>query len=221
MQVNKIPLLRSFHCSKCRVLVLPTKGFYSFSSNVGYNYSTLICTNCGFFEVWKTRGGEKELSSFDFFSQKIGSDNKYNEKIKNLTGTNLNIFKQIQFCANYRKWESVILLSRILIMHVAIEKSAQQNQKFFEYIEYLHKKHILKPQFIKLLNLIRKWGNELNHEYNTFSDENQKTNEQVAKLCIEIVIDILNHLYKYKNLESEIESIDKNKTQNQNTNLST
>lgn len=57
-----------------------------------------------------------------------------------------------------------VLAVRKLLMHVAVEKGAQPNQKFVEYVNYLEQNHLINPEASNWVDRMREKGNEANHE---------------------------------------------------------
>ena len=65
---------------------------------------------------------------------------------------------------------AAVLLCRKLLMHIAVEKGAQENQSFLEYVNYLSQKGYVPPDGKGWVDHIRSKGNEANHEINTMSE---------------------------------------------------
>ncbi len=187
---------KSFSCSNCNILVMNQSGIITRWYDDKIFFYALTCPSCGFIETFKN-------------DKSIHETKEFNDDIKNLDGTNLKIFNEIKFNANNHKWQTVIMYSRLLIMHIAIDQSKKNNDKkefknFKESIDYLEKQKNLNPTLHGLLNNVRKIGNSINHDYESFKKENEEEISKKAKLCYQVVVDVLNNLYKYIHLHEKI-----------------
>jgi hypothetical protein len=66
-------------------------------------------------------------------------------------------------------YTAAVLACRKILMHIAVEKQAQENQSFVVYVEYLAGKHYVPPGGEGWVDHIRKKGNEANHEIKLMS----------------------------------------------------
>ena len=119
-------------------------------------------------------------------------------KIKNLKGAQLNVFNEIQNAKKHDMFPTVIILSRILIAHIAVDKGALSNQTFGYYEKYISNKHLVGKHFIPHLKNVRLEGNQLNHHIEYFENINIVSNKEKAKLCFQIICNLLEHIYAFE-----------------------
>ena len=152
-----------------------------------------VCLNCGF------------IKTFEEGKNKAGyPSNEFNIEIRNLDGINLKIFDEIKFNGNYAKWEIVIMLSRLLIMNLAINKLKEKRSlNFQDSLDFLEKQKMLNPKLHNALDKIKKIENNVNQDYQLFKKEKKSFVKKQARLCFEVVVDVLNNFYKYKHFDKK------------------
>jgi len=64
---------------------------------------------------------------------------------------------------------SAVLTCRKLLMHIAVERGAEEGKSFHQYVEYLAQKGYVPPDGKGWVDLIRTKGNEANHEISIMS----------------------------------------------------
>lgn len=85
-----------------------------------------------------------------------------------------NIFKVYdEICSSVKNscFTAAILLSRKLIMHIAIESGAKDGETFQQYVDFLNKNGYIPPKGEKIVQYIKNLGNEKNHEIKISSSE--------------------------------------------------
>jgi hypothetical protein len=141
---------KEFDCGFCGKSVGTNHGYFHQGS--GPNTKIYICTNCG---------------SPTFFDQEV---NQYpgpilGRDLKGLPDDVASVYKEIREDIKNQCFTSALLLGRKLIMHVAVDiAKAKEGESFVSYIEHLEKSNYIPPNANKLLEYLRKLGNEKNHE---------------------------------------------------------
>lgn len=168
----------SFTCPWCESIISPTKG-YQTANPVKKLY---ICPNCN----------EVILTSFwDTFPQ-----SKYGKTVKKLPSLVHNVYEECRKCYSVDAYNSVVMLGRKLLMHIAVNEGAEKGKKFIEYVDFLKEEGYIPPKSKHLLDFMRKQGNEANHEIDS------KDNE-TAKKVIDFLELILKFIYEYADEEAE------------------
>ena len=141
----------SLKCGWCDTVVSPNKGYGVFNNNneVGYIY---ICPNCN------------EVILYDRIYDRVFPQSKFGDSFKKLPKDVNAIYEECRDCYSVGAYTSVLLLARKLLMHVAVDFGAEENKSFVEYVDYLDTNHFIPPNSKKLLEFIRKQGNEPNHQ---------------------------------------------------------
>jgi hypothetical protein len=74
------------------------------------------------------------------------------------------IYEEIRFATSVNAFTASVLTARKLLMHIAVEKGAEQNQSFISYVNYLDTNHYTPPNSTAWVDKIRQLGNDANHE---------------------------------------------------------
>jgi len=135
-------------------------------TNHGYFYQRgspltkiYICTNCGCPTFFNEQGNQ-------YPGPMLGRD------IKNLPNDIEEVYREIRENIKNQSFTSAVLLGRKLIMHIAVDiANAKEGESFVAYIGYLKKSKYIPPNASKLLDYLRKLGNEKNHEINLANSE--------------------------------------------------
>ena len=81
-----------------------------------------------------------------------------------LPGDVENLYDEARKCLSVSSYTSAVMSCRKLLMHIAVEKGADENQKFIDYIDWLQEKNYIPPDGRHWVDYIRQKGNEANHE---------------------------------------------------------
>ena len=121
----------------------------------GYNASGVIhriyiCTHCG-------------LPTLFYSDQQVpGSDEAV--QFHDLPDDIQKVYQEIASSIQNGNNTAAVLLSRKLLMHIAVEQGAEEGKQFAHYVTYLTEKGFVPPNANKLLEFIRQIGNQKNHE---------------------------------------------------------
>ncbi|HHT9125881.1 MAG TPA: DUF4145 domain-containing protein [Candidatus Brocadiia bacterium] len=113
-----------------------------------FMYICPICNCPTFFDHWGSQiPGVRIGSNIDHLPQEIAL-----------------LYDEIRKVTSQEAFTAAVMACRKLLMHIAIEKGAQENLKFVEYVDYLLSKHYAPPGSKQWVDKIRQKGNEANHE---------------------------------------------------------
>ena len=84
-------------------------------------------------------------------------------------------------------------------MNIAVDKGAQHNATFQQYVEYLDQKNFIPPDGKVWVDYIRKRGNEANHEIHLMNAED-------AQALIDFVEMLLKFIYQFPNMVPQASS---------------
>jgi DNA-directed RNA polymerase subunit RPC12/RpoP len=159
---------RSYICGYCGNNV---------ASNIGYFHANqisiiYICSLCGI------------PTFFNGSNQYPGP--QLGRQIENLPTDISEIYNEIRNSVKNSLYTSALLLGRKLIMHLAVNVTdAKEGESFVEYVDHLRTSHYIPPNGDKLLDYIKKLGNEKNHEIKVGSaEEAQKVLKFIEALLI-------------------------------------
>ncbi len=124
--------------------------------NIGYkasqdSHSIFICGGCN-------RPTFMEKRKFQTPAPILGNE------VTHLPQEINSLYKEARHCTQVESYTACVLVCRKILMHVAVEKQASENESFLYYVEYLADKNYLPPDGKGWVDHIRKKGNEANHE---------------------------------------------------------
>ena len=94
---------------------------------------------------------------------------------------------------------SAVMLCRILLMHIAVEKGANGNMKFQQYVDWLDKNGYIPPDGKGWVDYIRDKGNDANHEIKLMNNQDAQKLITFAAMLMKIV-------YEYPSMVPQPES---------------
>jgi len=95
----------------------------------------------------------------------------YGNSVEHLPQEIENLYEEARQCMSVRSYTSAVLSCRKLLMHIAVEKEATKGKSFIYYVKYLSDNGYVPPNGKGWVDLIRKKGNEANHEINLMSKD--------------------------------------------------
>lgn len=147
---------REFVCGYCGCKVGSNHGY--FNSHSPANERIYICTNCG-------------LPTLLFYQSQYPGP-ILGRNLENLPVDVAQIYKEIRDSVKNSSYTASTLLGRKIIMHLAVSiAGAAGGLTFIEYIDHLKKSNFIPPNGEKILDYLRKLGNEKNHELKIGTEE--------------------------------------------------
>ena len=128
-------------------------------------YSWVMCTNCS------------QGSIVDFNGDVIPNI-KFGKKINNLPLDIEKAYEEARNCYSASAYTGSVLLCRKIIMHVAVDKGAEEGDTFVSYLTYLEENHFITSNMKIWIDHIRNEGNTTNH---TLSISDPKTSESILR----------------------------------------
>ncbi len=74
------------------------------------------------------------------------------------------VYEEIRQATSVNSYTAAVMVARKLLMHIAVEKGAEENKAFQYYVGYLESNHYTPPNSNVWVDKIRQLGNEANHE---------------------------------------------------------
>ena len=138
---------RSYVCGHCGKNVGPDKGY-----TAGPGVCIFLCSYC-------TRP--------TFFDDAVESQIPgplVGDRINHLPADVEALYNEARACVTVSAFTPAVLACRKLLMHIAVEKGAEEGKQFAYYVGYLNEKHFIPPDGKGWVDYIRKRGNETNHQ---------------------------------------------------------
>lgn len=130
------------------------------------NFGVFICTHCN-------------LPTFITDTIQIPGV-KYGSTVNNLSDTLSKVYDEARDSFSVGAYTGVVLLSRKLLMHIAVELGAEPNRRFIEYVNYLDEEGFITARSRGWVDSIRQMGNASTHEIEISSKEDA---EKMIKFC--------------------------------------
>ena len=110
----------------------------------------LLCPNCGDGSVLALDGN-------------VYPGVPFGPNIEGLPDNILEAYKEARSCMSVNAFTSCELICRKILMHVAVEKGANEGDSFINYLSYLEGKGFITPPMKNWVDLIRQHGNKATH----------------------------------------------------------
>lgn len=111
----------------------------------------------------------------------------YGHEVDGLPRSVAALYGEVRRCIQYTAYTAAVLAMRKLLMHVAVERGAEENRSFVSYIDFLDEKHWIPPSGREWVDAIRKSGNEATHEIVLASEDEAKQLLDFAEMLLRIV----------------------------------
>jgi hypothetical protein len=170
---------QSYVCGFCGRYVGPSHGYlgevHDGTRNVP-NPKIYICPNC---QKPTFRQGEEQVPA-PVFGNPVSS-------MPTEVGS---LYDEARRCMSVSAYTAAVLLCRKLLMHIAVEKGAEEGKPFIEYVEYLSNKGYVPPDGKGWVDHIRDKGNEANHEIAEVGIEDAKDLISFSEMLLRFVFEL-------------------------------
>ncbi|MBI4329745.1 MAG: DUF4145 domain-containing protein [Chloroflexi bacterium] len=104
-------------------------------------------------------------------------------------------YEEARTCMSVNAHTACELICRKILMHVAVEKEAEENRNFAEYLKHLENKGYITPPMRAWVDLIRQHGNQAAH---TLEEPNRERAESTLMFTAELlrIVYEMDHLGK-------------------------
>lgn len=186
---------KNYICGHCGSDITSNQGYFttdvsnsSRPNSEGYIYICHKCNKPTYFSMFEQLQVPGCLYGKEFTDTVFPDDN-----------TKL-LYNEIRNCMSAHAYTSAVLSARKLLMHIGVNCGAEKGKTFEYYVNYLDENGYVSINCKKWIDIIRKKGNEANHEIQIFSEHDAK---QIIKF-IEIMISVIYEMPKEADLfESE------------------
>lgn len=177
LQLNRAADSVSYTCGYCGEKISSDKAYMTRNpSTAAQTPNIYICHSCN-------------KPTFIFGGETVPSAALGNT-VKNLPQDINTIYEEIRSVTSVNSYTSAVLSARKLLMHIAVEKGADTNKTFLEYVNYLDTNHYTPPNSSSWVDQIRRLGNEANHEIVIMTKDQ-------AKLILMFLEMLLKFIYEF------------------------
>jgi hypothetical protein len=146
----------AFTCGYCGKEVGSKEGYYQqgrgYDRDKGYPV-ILICPRCNRPNFFQHR-----LYSSQTPAPLLGNE------VDDLPDDIASIYREARQCTQAEAYTACVLACRKLLMHIGVDRGADENLRFIQYVEYLAQNGYVPPNGRGWVDHIRQRGNEANHE---------------------------------------------------------
>lgn len=139
---------RKYTCGHCARQVASDKGYYADTQSWVRIY---ICPWCG------------NPTYFGYDNEQIPGV-AYGEDVDSLPEDVGALYREARRCMTVSSYTAAVLICRKVLMNVAVDKGAEEDQSFKQYVNYLAEKGYVPPEGKGWVDHIRDRGNDANHE---------------------------------------------------------
>lgn len=175
-------------CGYCSQALSSEKGYSGLFQPSGFQFFIYICHHCG------------KPTFFDFSGKQTPGAifGKDVDDIADITVQGL--YEEARKCMTVNSFTAAVLSCRKLLMHVAVDKGAEEGLKFIEYVEYLANKNIIPNGAKDWVDIIRDKGNEANHEIVIMEEIDAKKLINFTEMLLKIVYEFPAEAERHKML---------------------
>lgn len=123
--------------------------------------------------------------SFGSIGQYPGS--MYGNEVRGLPETVSGLYDEVRKAYQAGAYTAAVLASRKLLMHIAVENGAPENESFLNYVDYLAASGYIPPNGKDWVDEIRKRSNEANHEIVMMSADDAEQLLDFTELLLKFV----------------------------------
>lgn len=150
-----------YTCGYCGVHTSPNHGYATNRDGSNFGAIVAICTNCH-------RASYLFMNERNVLEQTPGP--LLGEAIRHLPEDIDNLYGEAQRAIGANAHTASVLITRKILMHVAVEQGAEVGRNFLQYVEFLRDEGYIPPNGEGWVDYIRQRGNETNHEINIMNE---------------------------------------------------
>jgi hypothetical protein len=147
---NQYPV--EYTCGWCCSFVSSTFGGEASRGDVRGPAGILrVCPNCG-------------RPSYRDLDERWTPATLYGDAVGDLPDDVAPLYAEARLCVAVGADHAAVMVGRKILMHVAVEKGAAENQNFVSYVDYLVANNLVPPGTREWVDEIRQVGNDANHD---------------------------------------------------------
>lgn len=170
---------KTFTCGYCDSTIGSDRGFVHQNPPLGHAYICPVCERPTFF-----RGPDRMPGA------------AFGESVGHLPADISTLYNEARGCCAHAAYTAAVLLSRKLLMNIAVSKGAPANQTFMQYVEWLSNNGYVPPDGKGWVDHIRKKGNEATHEIHLMQEDDAKDLVTFSEMLLKLVYEFPNRVPK-------------------------
>lgn len=177
IDTQKIPS-KEYICWNCSNLIASSLGYKNYNSDKIY-----ICPHCNAPQIISDSG-------------KIYPQNKPGNSLKNLPKLIEENYEEARACISVNAYTAAVMLLRKILMNLAVEEGAKENDSFSNYVKYLCDNGYVHKKQAQQAEKLKKLGNNANHQVES------RTQAEATELLSFIEL-LLKNNYEYADPKEE------------------
>lgn len=142
---------KSWECGYCGNKVASREGWWQRDPRVGQSVGEMrICPQCN--------------GPTFFYSNVQMPGASHGSPVNHLPPEIAQLYEEARAASSANAPTATVMCCRKILMHVAVDKGAEEGASFQDYVNYLNDKHYIPAGASVWVDKIRDWGNEANHE---------------------------------------------------------
>jgi len=148
----------NFACGYCSKETAPSK-MYETGTGADYGAHIYICPNCTQPTFIDENGNQTP-------GVMLG------KAVDGITSNDVaQLYQEARYCISVGAFTATVMVCRKILMNLAVQHSAKENENFFFYVDFLANNGFMPQQGRPWVDAIRKKGNEANHEIALMDDK--------------------------------------------------
>lgn len=174
---------KSYKCGYCGQSLASNEGYFATSINGGSAIAYLyVCHFCHQPTFFSQEG--KQFPGVTYGNEVTGIDEQEVEKL----------YDEARRCFGASAYSAVVMLSRKLLMHIAVNKGAEEKKRFEYYVNYLSEKNLIPEGSKGWVDKIRNVGNSENHEIKISTKEEAEKILKFTEMLLKIIYEFPSEL---------------------------
>ncbi len=154
--------------------ILPNTGYHQYPPSIAWIY---ICPGC-------ERPTYIEPSGGQYPSPQPGRD------VENLPEDLGKMYEEARLSAMVGAYSASVMVGRVMLMHIAVEKGAKAGLHFEDYVNYLDQKGYVPPDGKQWVDYIRQLGNQANHKIRIMPEQDARNSLHFVEMLLRFIYEL-------------------------------
>jgi hypothetical protein len=171
---------QDYQCAYCGRHVAASEGYWCVGQNDSLDHTICICPKCN------------SPTYFERHQNQIPRP-PFGETVSHIDEPKVEaVYQQARRCTSYGAFTAAVMLCRKLLMNIAVQKGAPENQSFQDYVTYLDERGYVPPNGKKWVDAIRQKGNEANHEIHLMTEKDASNIVRFSEMLLRFIYEMPN-----------------------------
>ena len=182
---------QQYECGHCDCVIASEYGYnYTSVSKEDIRRSIYICPYCYHPTYFISNILNQVINKFPSSS--------FGNSVGNLPDVVQKLYDEARRCTSDGSYTAAVMVCRKLLMHIAVEKGAEEKKSFKEYVEYLDKGNYLPANSEHWVDHIRDQGNEANHKIVLKNESDANSLVEFIEMLLKLIYEFPARVSKFK-----------------------